>query len=220
PSGVQEAFNLTVLAFELADNYRNPVMILSDAFLGQMAEPVQIKRKSRIKQGAKKKDWALTGAFKRKPNIIRSLFLGEGILEKHNEVLQKKYRSMKKNEVRYQVENVEDCEILLVAYGISFRIAKGITGILKKFNIKAGIFRPVSLWPFPYEQLRKHAEDKRAVFVFELSAGQMVEDVRLALGKDLAVHFFGRLGGGVFGEEELVNFILRRMKNEKKEIRT
>jgi len=208
PSSVQESFDLTFLAFDLADKYRNPVMILSDAFLGQMAESAVIKSQERsIKNLKVKKDWILSGAKKRKPNIIRSLLLEEGALEKHNVLLQRKYKEIEKKEVRYEEINTEDAEIIFVAYGISFRIAKEAAHLLP---MNVGIFRPITLWPFPYDALRR-ISNKRKVFVFELSAGQMLEDVCLSVGDRDKVFFYGRTGGEIFNEKELANFVLSKL---------
>ena len=209
PASCQEAFDLTFLAFDLADKYRNPVMILMDAFLGQMAEAVEIKKK-KIKNY--KKDWALTGAKGRSSHVIKSFFMKEGELEKHNLELQKKYKKMRK-EVRFESINCKDAEILFVAYGVSFRIAKEAAFLLKK-EIKVGIFRPLTLWPFPYEELEKLASGKKTVFGFELAYKQLAEDVKLAIG-NIPVHTYGRLGGGVFSEEELVNFVKKKLNEVK-----
>ena len=209
PASCQEAFDLTFLAFDLADKYRNPVMILMDAFLGQMAEAVEIKKR-KIKNY--KKDWALTGAKGRPSRIIRSLFLKEGVLEKHNLELQKKYKKMRK-EIRFESINCKDAEILFVAYGISFRIAKEAAFLLKK-DIKAGVFRPITLWPFPYKELEELTSDKKAVFVFELACEQLAEDVKLAV-RNTPVYTYARLGGGVFDEEELVNFVRKKLNEVK-----
>jgi 2-oxoglutarate ferredoxin oxidoreductase subunit alpha len=211
PSSVEEAFNLTMLAFDLADRYRNPAMILADAFLGQMAEPIEIQN-SKFKIQNYKKIWALTGAKNREPNIIRSLFLKEGVLEEHNKRLQQKYKLIEEKETRFQELNLKKAQILFVAYGCAFRVASGAADILKRYRIEVGLFRPITLWPFPYHQLVKASLGKRAVFVFELSSGQMWEDVKLALGESVPVHFYGRMGGGVFREEELVNFVKRKIK--------
>lgn len=210
PSSVQESFDLTYLAFDLADKYRNPVMVLTDAFLGQMAEPTVLSSKHiplKIK-----KEWALTGAKGRSPNSLQSLFLKEGVLEKHNLKLQEKYKLIEKKEKRSEAINADNSEVLFVAYGISFRIAKEAAHLLEKEKIKTGIFRPITLWPFPCEALAKAAKGKKAVFVFELSSGQMLEDVRLALCDGPSIHFYGRMGGGVFGAQELIRFIKSKLK--------
>lgn len=205
PDSVQGSFTLTGLAFELADKYRHPVMLLMDAFIGQMAEPINcVLKKSKANP---QKNWSLTGAKKRSPNIIRSFFLYEGGLEKHNIMLQRKLDTIKRREVRYQTVDVKDAEVIFVAYGISARIAKGAMKLLQNKGIKAGLFRPITLWPYPSKVLRNICKNKKAVFVFELSYGQMVEDVKLALGNTIPVYFYGRGGGGVFTEEELVKFV-------------
>ena len=209
PYTVEEAFNLTMLAFDLADKYRNPAMVLTDAFLGQMAEPITLKI-SPAKRVIKK-EWALTGAKNRAPNVIRSLLLKENALEEHNLMLQKKYQTIEKKEVRYQSSNLGKADILCVAYGISYRIVLEAARILtKETGMKVGLFRPVSLWPFPYQALRRAAANKKALFVFELSSGQMVEDVRLAVKENLPLHFYGRMGGGVFSAKEVVSFVKRK----------
>ena len=209
PSSVQEAFELVCLAFDLADKYRNPVMILSDAFLGQMVESIQITD-CRLQITNYRRGWALTGAKGRKPNIIRSLFLQEGVLERHNQRLQDKYRVIEKNEVRYEAIDCEEAEVIFVAYGISFRIAKEAALILERKGIKVGLFRPITLWPFPYNALKERVSPQKKVFVFELSSGQMKEDVILAIGEKCPLYFYGRIGGGVFTEREIVDFVTRR----------
>ncbi len=213
PSSVQEAFDLTYSAFDLADKYRNPVMILADAFLGQMAESILMKPFKEDPTVFSEKEWALRGAKDRPPNIIRSLFLKEGVLEKHNLGLQKKFEEMRKKEIRFESINVDKSDLLFVAYGISFRIAEEAAGLLKKEGYRIGLFRPITLWPFPYEDLKRIASSKKAIFVFELSSGQMLEDVKLAVCDALPVYFYGRLGGGVFSEKELKDFVEKKLKN-------
>lgn len=213
PSGVSEAYELTRLGFDLADQYRNPVMILADAYLGQMAEPVQLDFADEENKAEKyDKSWALTGAKNRKPNIIRSLLLEEGALEKHNAVLQNKFREIEKKEKRFEEKKVSSAEILFVAYGSSFRLAEEAALALRGQGQKVGLFRPVTLWPFPDKALYNAAQGKKAVFVFELSSGQMVEDVKLSLNGTVPVHFFGRTGGGVFSVQELMDFVKKTIK--------
>lgn len=213
PSSVQECFDFTLLAFDLADKYRNPVMLLLDAFIGQMAEPLILKPPVTSHQSPVNKKWALTGAMGRNPNVIRSLFLGEGELEKWNLFLQKKYKEIEKKENRWESLNCKESEILFVSYGISFRIAREAAKVLKeRYKINAGFFRPKTLFPYPYKELRQAAKGKKAVFVFELSYGQMVEDVRLSLEGSVPVNFYGRAGGGVFTPEEIVSFVKKRLK--------
>jgi 2-oxoglutarate ferredoxin oxidoreductase subunit alpha len=208
PDSAQECFDLTALAFDLADRYRNPAMVLLDAFLGQMAEAIVISHQVTRSPGHQvKKKWALTGAKGRKPNVIRSFFLKDPGLEEHNLMLQKKYQAIAKKETRCQTLWADDSEVVFVAYGAAVRIAREAAQDLRNQGIKVGIFRPITLWPYPCQALAKICKNKKAVFVFELSHGQMVEDVRLALGKDIPIYFYGRGGGGVFTEEELARFV-------------
>ncbi len=201
PDSVQEMYDLTMLAFELADRYRNPVMILADGRLGQMMEPVVFHEP---RSSPPPKPWALTGAKGRKPNMIRSLLLGEGELERHNLRLQKKYARICRAEQRWEERNTADCDILMVAYGTCARIAKGCIASAATVGIMAGLFRPITLWPFPSEPLRRVASSAKCVLVIEMSAGQMLEDVRLALGGSTPTHFIGRMGGGVPDEDAVL----------------
>jgi len=210
PGSVQECFDLTALAFDLADAYRNPVIVLIDAFLGQMAEPITLQTTNYKLQTAK--SWALTGAAGRAPNVIRSLFLKEGALEQHNIRLQEKFSRMQSKERRFEAQDIKDADIIFVSYGVSFRIAKEVAGILREGRLKAGLFRPISLWPYPYQALKELSRGKKAVFVFELSYGQMIEDVRLAVGESLPIYFYGRGGGEVFTEEELAGFVISKCR--------
>ncbi|MDP8259840.1 MAG: 3-methyl-2-oxobutanoate dehydrogenase subunit VorB [Candidatus Gygaella obscura] len=203
PASIQETFHLTVEAFDLADKYRNPVMILGDGLLAQMIEQI-ILPKQKIKIPVRKKTWALTGAKNRDPNIIRTLFLKEGALEEHNLVLQEKYKLIGKNEIRFEEYLTKDADILLVAYGTMARIVKGAVDSLRAQGIKAGLFRPISLWPFPYAVLKTLSKNKEKLLVVEMSYGQMVEDVRLSVEGSVKVDFFGRAGGGVPKEEAII----------------
>jgi 2-oxoglutarate ferredoxin oxidoreductase subunit alpha len=198
--------DLTVLAFELSDKYRTPVMVLADGRLGQMMEPV------RLHEGppppVPSKPWAVDGAKGRKPNMIRSLLLVETELEGLNIRLQNKYRTIAEQEVRWEERAADDCEILLVAYGTSARIAKGCLDTARANGIKVGLLRPISLWPFPAARLSALAARAKAVLVIEMSSGQMVEDVRLAVAEKTPVAFEGRMGGVVPTESD----ILRRTR--------
>ncbi len=208
PYSVQEMLDLAYLAFELADKYRNPVMILADAILGQMMEGVQFKEENRE---VKKKDWIVGGGKGRTPNIIRSLFLEEGVLEEHNQKLQEKYARMRRLEVKYESMQTDDVELLLVSYGSMARLASEVVTRLRKKGIKAGLLRPVTLWPFPYDSIRKLTDRVRFVFVVEMSEGQMLEDVKLAVEGRVPVHFYGRLGGGVPTPLEVMEKIEERL---------
>ena len=208
PNSVQEMVDLAYLAFELADKYRNPVMILADAILGQMMEGVEFKEENK---GVKKKDWIVGGGKGRPPNIIRSLFLEEGVLEEHNKKLQEKYAQMRRLEVKYESIQTDDAELLLVSYGSMARLASEVVTRLRKKGIKAGLLRPVTLWPFPYDPIRKLTGRVRFFFVVEMSEGQMLEDVKLAVEGRVPVHFYGRLGGGVPTPLEVMEKIEERL---------
>ena len=211
PNSVQEMLDLAYLAFELADKYRNPVMILADAILGQMMEGVEFKEENK---GVKKKDWIIGGDKGRKPNIIRSLFLEEGVLEEHNKKLQEKYARIRRLEVKYESMQTDDVELLLVSYGSMARLASEVVTRLRKKGIKAGLLRPITLWPFPYSPIRKLTDRVRFFFVVEMSEGQMLEDVKLAVEGAVPVYFYGRLGGGVPTPLEVIERIEEKVGDE------
>jgi len=202
PSSVQELMDQTALAFDLADKYRNPVCILGDGLLGQMMEPVSMKTDD-YKPQVVEKPWALTGCLGRKPNIIRSLLLGDGALEEHNKKLQEKYRRIKEAEVRAEALNTKDADVIIVAYGSVGRIAKAAMEDARAEGLKVGYIRPITLWPFPEKLIAEAAAKCGRFLVVEMSAGQMVEDVRLAVNGRARVDFYGRMGGGVPTEEEI-----------------
>ena len=213
PSTVEEAWGLTQLAFDLADEYRNPAMILGDGILGQMMEPVEaVKRNFHLKavndsRLISQKPWALTGCRGRKPNVVRSLFLGEGELEELNRMLQMKYNKIKSKEVRFESLYTEDSDLVVVAYGTTSRIVRSAISKARQQHLHVGMFRPITLWPFPEMQLSKLAKKARAFLVVEMSAGQMVEDVKLSVLGRRPIHFYGRAGGGVPTEEAIVEMI-------------
>ena len=202
PSTVQELFDLMFLAFDLADMYRTPVMLLGDGMLGQMMEPVSLKGYPSKFKG--KKDWALIGCQGRKPNVIRSLYLGDGALERLNRRLQARYRKVEAREVRFEDTYVEDAEMALIAFGTTGRICRACVEKLRGRGIKAGLIRPITLWPFPYKHISECAEKAKAFFVVEMNTGQMLEDVQLAVGGAARVEFYGRTGGSVPSEEEIL----------------
>ena len=175
PSSVQEMADLTQLAFDLADQYRTPVIILADGMVGQMMEPVVLEK--RPGRQLPPKDWALTGAKGRAQNIVRSLWLKEGKLEQHNYALQATYEQIEKNEVLCEQHLVEDAEIVVIAYGIAARIVRSAVSIARQQGIKAGWVRPITLWPFPTEQISRAADELRIFLTVEMSLGQMVEAV-------------------------------------------
>ncbi|MFA5646175.1 MAG: 3-methyl-2-oxobutanoate dehydrogenase subunit VorB [Candidatus Ratteibacteria bacterium] len=207
PWSVQETHDFTYLAFDLADKYRSPVFVLADGLLAQVYESVRLKpRKKRLP----KKSWALTGCQGRKPNSIRSLFLTPGVLEAHNWKLQKKFEKMQK-EVRYETYACDDAEYLLVSYGSCARIVKEAMDTARKEGLRIGLFRPATLWPFPYEALREILSRVKKVLVVEMSLGQMLDDVRLAaIGTTARIFFYGRPGGGVPDPAEIYQEIRKK----------
>jgi 2-oxoglutarate ferredoxin oxidoreductase subunit alpha len=207
PSSAQEMVDLTFLAFDLADKYRNPVTVLGDGLLGQMMEPVHID--SSLDPSKPEKPWALTGCAGRKPNIIRSLLLGDGVLEEHNKKLQEKFARIKETEVRAQSLHIKDSDITLVAYGSVARTAIASMNKARAQGLKVGLIRPITLWPFPDGLIGEACVRTKKFLVLEMSAGQMVEDVRLAVNGRVEVEFYGRMGGGIPEEDE----ILRRIES-------
>ena len=196
PSNIQEAVDLTQEAFDLADYYRNPVVLLADGMIGQMMEPIEWH--DIPKRELPPKDWACSGRRGRDHNnFITTLLIAAQDCEAHNFRLQAKYDAIAANEVRWEERNTEDCEILLVAYGTPARIAMTAAEQLRSQGIKAGLFRPITLWPFPYAPLTERiAQDSvKAVLTVEMCLGQMVDDVRLAAEGKKPVHFLGRPGG-------------------------
>ncbi len=195
PHSVQDMADLTILAFDYADTYRNPVMILGDAIIGQMMEPCVLPQPSGKKMPPK--DWALTGAKNRPSNIVRSYYSKEEDLYKNNIALQKKYSEILENVVLFEEFMTDDAELIFVAYGASARVTKSVIINLRKKGIKTGLVRPITLWPFPVEVLQKHAalEKTKGFFVVEMSYGQMVEDVKLSVNGKKPVHFYGISSG-------------------------
>jgi 2-oxoglutarate/2-oxoacid ferredoxin oxidoreductase subunit alpha len=202
PASVQEMSDFVYLGFDLADKYRNPVLILADGALGQMMEKVQFPEYD-PKAHKLPKPWATTGKTSdREPNVVTSLHLQTEDMEKINLRLQEKYRKIEGNEVRYEAIQTEDAEYILVAYGLSARIAQRVLEIARQQGIKLGVLRPISLYPYPYDVLNKLADKARGMFVLEMNAGQMVEDVRLAVNGKVPVGFYGRMGGIIPMPEE------------------
>ena len=208
PNSVQEMSDFVDLSFELAFKYRIPAMILSDGVIGQMMEKVVLPpMKPRKTEGEIKRlyPWATTGRSKdRNPNVITSLELKPEIMEQRNLHLQRKYREIEANEVRYETQRMEDADYVIVSFGSASRIAEKALEIARGEGIKVGLFRPITLWPFPGKQLAEIAKSKKGVLVAEINAGQMVEDVRLAINGAVKVEHFGRLGGIVPDPEEIV----------------
>lgn len=204
PFSVEESAVLVIDAFDLADRYRTPVFVLVDAIVGQMMEPMQfpeIKQKDVLSR-----DWPLTGAKNRSPRDIRSLYLGEGILEKHNQKLNQKWQKIKNNEQRFAEHETKDCDYLVVAYGGTARICQESVDGLRKAGLAVGLFRPISLWPYPATRLREISAKVKKIFVVEQSLGQMVEDVRLSLPEHPML-FLGKPGGWIPSCKEIIEFI-------------
>jgi 2-oxoglutarate/2-oxoacid ferredoxin oxidoreductase subunit alpha len=204
PASVQEAADLMHEAFDLADKYRNPVFMLGDGLIGQMMEPVEFKTEI-DPASLPPKPWATTGCKGRNPNIINSLYLAAEELEEHNWHLQRKYAEITKNEKRFETYNTEGgCDVLVVAYGTVARIARTAIDEMKGGPVKVGLFRPITLWPYPTEALWETAQNAGKVLTCELSCGQMVEDVRYAMMGRKTVAFYGRTGGVVMGPDEVI----------------
>lgn len=208
PATLQEVVDLMGKAFDLADQYRNPVMILGDGILGQMMETVELPDEDSIGQ-LQNKPWALTGAKGRSPKVIHSLFLDPEKLEQHNLHLKEKYDTMKEQETMAENYLTEDAEIVLVGYGSAARIAKAAVEQARKLGIKAGLFRPITLYPFPTREIQAACSGTTQVLTVEMSLGQLVEDVRYHLEFKLPVHFYGRVGGMVPSTREVLTEVMR-----------
>ena len=211
PSTVQESVDLTVLAFDLADKYRNPALILGDAILGQMMEPAELPPLQPLRK--QRPGWALTGADKRPKNIITSIYLDPEQMEKLNLRLQAKLAEIRKNEVRWKEYMTEDAGLLLVAYGTMGRVCYTAMQQARAEGIKVGLLRPITLWPFPGARLAELAEQVNGILTVEMSAGQMVEDVRLYVEGRCPVQFYGRMGGIVPLSDEVLK-VIREMNDE------
>lgn len=210
PSSVQEAWDLTLLAFEKADQYRTPVIILTDAIVGQMMEPMKRRRHKPINLSVK--DWALTGAKGRPPRVIKTLHMAQGELEQRNRELTRKYEKIASSETLYEYTGHEEPDLVVVAFGIAGRQALSAIASLKgKTDRNLGLFRPVSLWPFPSEELSALAQAGRKFLVFELNAGQMLEDVRMSLDKRSEIFHYGRPGGSIVTTEEVSERIIETL---------
>jgi len=203
PGSIQEAVELTMLAFDLADRYRNPVVVLGDGMLGQMMEPVRFPEGP--PPAPPPKPWATTGMRGReRPNIINSLYIEAEACERHNRRLMEKYRQIEAREARYELVDPE-AEYFLVAYGTSSRICRAVLARAREEGLRVGLLRPITLWPFPRAAIERVVEHARAFLTVEMSAGQMVEDVRLAVEGRKPVYFFGRTGGAVPTPQEVLN---------------
>ncbi|MBQ4352524.1 MAG: 3-methyl-2-oxobutanoate dehydrogenase subunit VorB [Prevotella sp.] len=215
PASVQEMADFVDLAFELAFKYRNPAMILSDGVIGQMMEKIVLppykprRTEEEIRQQC---PWASIGRTKdREPNVITSLELKPEIMEQRNIHLQEKYQQIRDNEVRYETQQCDDADYIIVSFGSAARISEKAIELAREEGLKVGLFRPITLWPFPSKQIAEMARGKKGILVAEINAGQMVEDVRLAINGALPVEYFGRLGGIVPEPEEIVNALKEKL---------
>ncbi|MDD5254996.1 MAG: 3-methyl-2-oxobutanoate dehydrogenase subunit VorB [Candidatus Omnitrophica bacterium] len=211
PASVPEAYTLMQRAFALSETYRGPVILLGDGMLGQMMEVVELDTGTKA-PAVTKKPWALTGCKGRQPNIVRSIYLKEGALEKFNLLLQKKYHLIRQREQRYESFAVDDARVIIVAYGTMARIAKQAVMALRKKGKKAGLIRPITLWPFPASAFSVLGRPRQKFLVTEMSYGQMLEDVRLTLEGRAEVSFLGRAGGGIPSEEEITARAMRLLQ--------
>ena len=194
PASVQEAVDMIIEAFDVADLYRTPVMVLADGMIGQMMEPVDFDKERKTRE-IPQKTWATTGTKgQRKPNVINSLYLQSEELEQHNLKIEKKYKAIEENEVQYEMYHTEDAELVFVAYGTVSRIVKTTVDQLREEGYKVGLIRPKTLWPFPKEAF-KQIPNAKNLLVVEMSLGQMIDDVKLASECKLPVDFYGRSGG-------------------------
>jgi 2-oxoglutarate ferredoxin oxidoreductase subunit alpha len=208
PSTAQENYDLTMLAFDLADQYRNPVLVLGDALLGQIKEPLELKP---YKKQPPAKPWALTGCAGRPPQILKSLYLADGALTVHNWNLYKKYQRMAR-EVRCELYRAGDAEMILVAYGSVARILRTSVDILRDKGKRVGLLRPITLYPFPSEAVAQAGKAAGRLMALELSTGQMVEDVRLAAGCEARVDFFGCPPGTIPTPEDLAREVEKTLR--------
>lgn len=202
PASGQEMHDFAMLAFDLADKYRNPVVILADGRLGQMMEPLMLSDKapSRLE-----KTWALGGAAGRKKRTIRSYYAGR--VEENSLQIQEKLRRVERDEVRFEPYMMDDAEIMLIAYGTSARLSRGAVDAVRAEGVKAGLLRPQTLYPFPFDAIRSYLDHVRCTLTVEMSAGQMLDDVRLAVEGKVPTHFHGRVGGGVPSVADIVEEI-------------
>lgn len=213
PAGCQELADMTFVAFDLADKYRTPVMILGDGLMGQVMEPVVFPDPIDVEK-LPKKEWALTGCKGREPRAIFSMLLNVNILFQHNLHLQEKYDEITAKEQRWETFMTDDADLLVVAYGTPARIAESAIEELRDEGIAAGLFRPITLWPYPTMPLRDLAARIGKVAVFEFSMGQMLEDVILAVGERAEIYFHGVPGGVVPTPSDVARFLRSALKGD------
>jgi 2-oxoglutarate ferredoxin oxidoreductase subunit alpha len=212
PGSVQEAIDLTMLAFRVAQKYRNPVMVIGDGMIGQMMEPVEFKEVPPNDGLPAKETWATTGAKGRAANIVRSLYLDPERLERNNIEMAAKYEAWHRSEIRFETYNTDgEMQLLLVAYGTMARVCTTAIDLLENEGIEVGLIRPITVYPFPSDAIAELAEMVGKVLCVEMSMGQMVEDVRAAVGRAVPVAFYGRAGGLVPSPENVVNKVKEQL---------
>jgi pyruvate/2-oxoacid:ferredoxin oxidoreductase alpha subunit len=204
PDSVQEMCDLTLAAFELADRYRNPAMILADGYIGQMMEPVVFPEKA---VAPSLPAYAVAGTAETRPNLVSSIYLEPDVLEEHVRKLEAKYRRAEQEDVRFECRHTEDADIVLIGYGIVGRVLKAVVEAGRAQGLHLGLLRPITLYPFPSAQIRELARHVSTFAVVELSTGQLIEDVRLALEGRRPVEFYSRVGGNVPSTEEILAFV-------------
>ncbi len=204
PDSVQEMADLTTLAFDLADGYRNPVVVLADGYIGQMMEPVQFADPRPVPPPPA---WAVTGTAETRPNLITSIYLEPDLLERHIRKLEAKYARAEQKEARAERWRTEDAQIILIGYGILGRVLKAVVELARARGMAVGLLRPITLYPFPVQQIRELSRHARAFTVVELSTGQLRDDVRLALEGRAPVEFYSRVGGNVPSAEDILAFL-------------
>jgi len=207
PATVQELIDLTVLAFDLAEKYRWIVIILADGSLGQMMEPAEMPPMRPVRPISERASWALTGAKGRAPNLVSSIYIDPALEEKFNYKLVAKMQQIEAEEIRLREIATEDAEIGVVAFGTAGRIAQSAVKAAREEGIKAGLLRPISLYPYPYEAVRQLSKHVRSLLVVEMNRGQMLDDVRLAVEGRVPVNFYGRMGGMVPMPDEVLEAI-------------
>jgi len=216
PFSVQELWDYTIFAFEKADEWRTPVMILGDGVIAQMMEPV-IQKVPELRK-IDKSQWALTGAKGRPSRFIRTLLMEEGELEKHNYKLQEKYKKWNEQEIQWKTYFIDDSDIAVVAFGSAARISLSAIRKLRQEGLKIGLIRPITLFPFPEEAIRQLAQDIETFIVVEFNAGQMIEDVRLAVNGVAEVKLYGRPGGSIVTAEDIYDAIIKITKFAKAQV--
>jgi len=207
PDSVQEMADLTTLAFDLADEYRNPVVVLADGYTGQMMEPVEFASRAFVPPPA---EWTVRGTAETRRNLICSIYLEPDLMERHVRKLEAKYQRAEREAVRAECWRTEDAEIVLVGYGIMGRVLKAVVELARARGMAVGLLRPITLYPFPSAQIRELSRRAQAFAVVELSTGQLVDDVRLALEGRRPVEFYSRVGGNVPSAEEVLAFVERK----------